>query len=147
MTALRTKVHLSRTSHGRIRLMDAPPAETAPPRPPRVPRIARLMALAIRFDRLLRDGSVASLSELARLTRITQPRVTQILNLTLLAPDIQDELLHLGGAEVGRDRINERMLRPIAAHAVWVAQRSAWRRAVQLAGSGPITSFATTTMP
>lgn len=129
MTALRTKVHLSRTAHGRITLTDAPPAETSPtPRPARVPRIARLMALAIRFDRLLRDGSVASLSELATLTRITQPRVTQILNLTLLAPDIQDELLHLVGAEGGRDRINERTLRPIAARVHWADQRVLWRR-------------------
>lgn len=133
MTALRTKVHLARTAHGRITLTDAPPAETSPiPRPARVPRIARLMALAIRFDRLLRDGSVASLSELAKLTRVTQPRVTQILNLSLLAPDIQDELLHLGGAEVGRARVNERMLRPIVAHACWQAQRRQW-------GSGSLT--------
>jgi len=130
MMALRAKVQLSRTAHGRITLSDAPPAEPLPtPRPPRVPRIARLMALAIRFDRLLRDGTVASLSELARLTRITQPRVTQILNLTLLAPDIQEELLHLRGAEIGRDRLNERRLRPIVANASWDAQRSAWRRA------------------
>jgi len=134
MTALRAKVHLSRTAHGRITLTEARPADPAPTPPlVRVPRIARLMSLAIRFDRLLRDGSVASLSELARLTRITQPRVTQILNLTLLAPDIQEQLLHLGGVEVGRDRVNERLLRPIAAHPCWEAQRSAWRRAAQLA--------------
>lgn len=128
MTALRAKVHLSRAAYGRITLTEARPAEPGPT-PPRVPRIARLMALAIRFDRLLRDGSVASLSELARLTGITQPRVTQIINLTLLAPDIQEELLYLRGAEVGRDRLNERRMRPIVANASWDDQRSAWRRA------------------
>jgi len=131
MMALRAKVHLTRTSGGRVVLADEPaPAEKV--LPPRVPRVARLMALAIRFDRLLRDGSVASLSELARLTRITQPRVTQILNLTLLAPDIQEELLHWGSARTGRDRLNERRLRPIVAHTDWKEQRSAWRRAAQV---------------
>lgn len=133
MMALRTKVHFARTSHGRITLADAPPAEASPlPDPGRVPRVARLMALAIRFDRLLRDGTVASLSELAQLTRITQPRATQILNLTLLAPDIQEELLHLPSVTAGRDRLNERRLRPIVAHTDWKEQRSAWRRAAQV---------------
>lgn len=129
MMALRTKVHFARTSHGRITLADAPPTEAAPlPDPGRVPRVARLMALAIRFDRLLRDGTVASLSELAQLTRITQPRVTQILNLTLLAPDIQEELLHLPSVDVGRDRMNERRMRAIVAVVSWVEQRHLWRK-------------------
>jgi site-specific DNA recombinase len=98
---------------------------------PRVPRIARLMALAIRFDRLLREGTVRDLSELARLARITQPRATQIMNLTLLAPDIQEEiLLLLRAAESGREPIHERRLRPIVALAAWNEQRRGWRRLV-----------------
>lgn len=97
---------------------------------PRVPRIARLMALAIRFDSLLREGTVRDLSELARLARITQPRATQIMNLTLLAPDIQEQILLLRGAESGRETIHERRLRPIVALAGWNEQRRGWRRLV-----------------
>jgi hypothetical protein len=58
-----------------------------------VPRIARLMALAIKFKGMLEDGTVQDLSELARLARVSQPRMTQIMNLTFLAPEIQESLL------------------------------------------------------
>jgi len=53
------------------------------------------MALAIHFDGLLRRGQVADLTELARLTMVTQPRITQVMNLLHLAPDIQEALLFL----------------------------------------------------
>ena len=53
------------------------------------------MALAIRFDRLIREDVVSDQSELARLAHVTQPRMTQIMNLLHLAPDIQEELLFL----------------------------------------------------
>ena len=53
------------------------------------------MALAIRCDQLLRSGAVPDSTALASLAHVTQPRMTQILNLTLLAPDIQEALLWL----------------------------------------------------
>jgi len=93
----------------------------------RVPRVARLMALAIRFDQLLRDGVVANQTELARLARVTQPRMTQIMNLLHLAPDIQEALLMLPPAHDGRDAISERDLRPIAGLSSWREQRDAWQ--------------------
>lgn len=101
--------------------------QSNPPVPAgRVPRISRLMALAIHFDRLVREGKVADLSELARLAHVTQPRVTQIMNLNHLAPEIQNELLHLSPVATGRVRIHERMLRGIAAEIGWEAQRARW---------------------
>jgi hypothetical protein len=81
------------------------------------------MALAIRFDGLLREGRVSDQSELARLAKVTQPRMTQILNLIHLAPDIQEELLQLPRVVEGRDPIHEKMLRPIAADVDWKKQR------------------------
>lgn len=60
-----------------------------------MPRISKLMALAIHCDALIRNGDVADQSELARLLHVTQPRMTQIMNLLLLAPDIQEALLFL----------------------------------------------------
>jgi DNA-binding transcriptional regulator YdaS (Cro superfamily) len=85
------------------------------------------MALAIRFDRLLQDGVVANQSELARLAHVTQPRMTQIMNLLNLAPDIQEEVLHLPEATQGRDILTERDLRPIMATIDWRVQRGEWR--------------------
>jgi hypothetical protein len=60
-----------------------------------IPRIARLMALAIRFEGLLRSGTIRDCAELARLGRVTRARVTQIMKLLNLAPDIQEQILFL----------------------------------------------------
>ncbi|MEW4488185.1 hypothetical protein AB1L42_08895 [Thalassoglobus sp. JC818] len=92
----------------------------------RIPRISRLMALAIKFDGLITTGIITDQSELARLAHVTQPRMTQIMNLLNLAPDIQEELLFLPRVTSGRDPIHERMLRPMTAQASWKKQRKMW---------------------
>lgn len=92
----------------------------------RVPRISRLMALAIHFDRLVREGKVADLSELARLAHVTQPRMTQIMNLNHLAPDIQEQLLFLPPLATGRAKIFERHLRSLVRTVYWSKQRHQW---------------------
>jgi len=84
------------------------------------------MALAIRFDGLLRDGEVANQSDLARLAHVTQPRMTQIMNLLHLAPDIQEAILNLPLVDVGRDPVTEHDLRPIARRRNWARQRAMW---------------------
>jgi hypothetical protein len=84
------------------------------------------MALAIHFDRLLREGAVADISELARLAHVTQPRMTQIMNLNHLAPDIQEKLLFLPRSASGHDPVAERDLRPIARIQNWREQRWSW---------------------
>lgn len=93
----------------------------------RIPRVARLMALAIRFDQMIRDGVVADQAELARLGRVTRARLTQIMNLLLLAPDIQEAILFLPMRILGRNQITERQLRSIAAAGSWQLQRRLWR--------------------
>ncbi len=98
-----------------------PPAAPAPVG--RIPRVAKLMALAIRCDQLLRSGAVPDASALARLARVSQPRMTQILNLTLLAPDIQERLLCLDPVEEGMPEVNEKMLRRVCAEVDWCKQR------------------------
>ncbi len=94
--------------------------------PPRLPRVTRLMALAIRFEQLIRDGEVLDLAEIARLGHVTRARVTQIMNLLHLAPDIQEAILALPRVEQGRDPVTERDLRPIVAMIGWGQQRHAW---------------------
>ena len=107
----------------------SPGPESVPPPPPpgRVPRVARLMALAIRFDLLLRQGVVADYTALARLGHVSRARVTQIMNLLLLAPDIQEALLFLPRTERGRDPIPLRQLQPLTRVADWKAQRTLWQ--------------------
>ena len=70
----------------------------APPPPVplgRVPRVARLLALALRLEQLVQAGVIANYAELARLGHVSRARVTQILNLRLLAPDLQEAVLFL----------------------------------------------------
>lgn len=125
MITIKQKVHFHRGKAGRRQLATEPSAtETVPLG--RVPRISRLMALAIRFDRLIRDGKVLDQSALARLAHVTQPRMTQIMNLLHLAPDIQEELLFLPPITVGRAPIHEKILRPIVAELDWARQRRTW---------------------
>ncbi len=66
-------------------------------------------------------------AELARLGHVTRARVTQIMNLLNLAPDIQEAILFLPAVEGGRDPIKEWQVRPVAAEAVWARQRDLWR--------------------
>jgi hypothetical protein len=84
-----------------------------------IPRISRLMALAIRLEGLIRNGTIRDYAELARRGGVTRARMTQILNLLHLAPDIQEQLLFLTLPE----RINERNLRPIVRRIDWDEQR------------------------
>lgn len=99
-----------------------PPAE-----PGRVPRVTRLMALAIRFEYLLQKGAVRDQTELAELGHVTRARVTQIMNLLYLAPDIQQELLFMPRITNGKDSITERHIRSVVSSLDWAAQRSRWR--------------------
>lgn len=71
------------------------------------------MALAIRFEQLGHDGVVADYAELARLGRVTRARMTQIMNLLGLAPDIQEAILFLPAVERGKDFVMERELRAV----------------------------------
>lgn len=122
MIAIVKKVHFECKTAGRKRLADGP----EPVAPPRIPRISKLMALAIRFQGLLRDGTVWDQSDLARLAHVTQPRMTQIMNLLHLAPDIQEELLFLPPVSQGRDPLHEHMLRDLCAEMDWDKQRDRW---------------------
>ena len=96
--------------------------------PGNLPRISKLMALAIRFDGLVQRGEVRDYADLARLGYVTRARITQIMNLLNLAPDIQEAILFLPRTVKGRDRIREKEVRPIAAVSHWSRQRKIWAR-------------------
>ena len=84
-----------------------------------IPRIARLMALAIRFEGLLRNRTIRDYAELARLGRVSRARMTQIMRLLNLAPDIQEQILFLPLVQ----GLNERNLRAIVSRVDWHDQR------------------------
>lgn len=132
------RVHFGRAGGGGAKVLRAGPPP-APVPPGRVPRVARLMALAVKLDGLVRSGAVADYATLARLGHVTRARVTQVMSLTLLAPDIQEELLFLPPVIHGRDPLVLRDLLPIAAVPDWRLQRRAWTAARGRCGAGAIT--------
>ncbi len=93
----------------------------------RVPRVSRVMALAIHMADLRHQGEVTDYAELARLALVSRARMTQIMSLVLLAPDIQEEILYLPRVEESRDSVAEKMVRPIAAVPDFRKQRVMWR--------------------
>ena len=126
MIKVKEKLQFSRGNKGKRRIKKKPRKPVEVPAG-RIPRISKLMALAIRYDGLLREGVVADQTELPRLAMVTQPRMTQIMNLLYLAPDIQEELLFLPLVTSGKDPVTERDLRPIVAEVDWGRQRRMWK--------------------
>ena len=84
------------------------------------------MALAVRFEGLLNKGVVANQAEPATRGHVSHARVTQIMNLIHLAPEIQEVFLFLPRMVEGREPIHEKLLRPIAMEMDWGRQRSMW---------------------
>jgi hypothetical protein len=90
-----------------------------------------MLALAHRFDRLIREGTVVDQADLARLGHVSRARVTQVLTLMQLAPDIQEAILFLPRIQDGREVIQEHEIRPIAYTPDWKDQRIAWAKLVE----------------
>jgi hypothetical protein len=121
-------IHFHRRGRGaRKEIRTDEKAETPQCSAGRVPRISRFMALAIRFEQLIQAGEIIDYAELARLGHVTRARITQIMNLRLLAPDIQEQLLFLPLIERGRSPVYLRHLQPISAVPDWRKQRKMWQ--------------------
>jgi hypothetical protein len=86
------------------------------------------LALAHKFEVLLRQGVIADHASLACLGHVSTARISQIMNLVLLAPDIQEEILFLPVTERGRDPIHLRQLQGISVVQSWQKQRILWHR-------------------
>jgi hypothetical protein len=86
------------------------------------------LALALRIDEQVRKGELTSYSEVAALGHVTRARVSQIMNLLNLAPDLQEAVLFLPRTERGRDAIVLRDLQPIASIVDWRKQRLLWQQ-------------------
>lgn len=98
----------------------------AAPQRGKLPRVAEVLALAISFDDMIRRGIASDYTDLARLGCISKERVSQMMRLIWLAPDIQQELLTLQPTPSGRFFAGETALRRIAERMLWAEQRLAW---------------------
>ena len=119
-------VHFDRRKRGaRKELKIGPDPRSGQPRG-RLPRITKLMALALRFQRLLSEGVVHDYSELARWGHVSKARISQIMNLCLLSPSIQEAILFLPRIEEGRDPITLRDLQSLTLTPDWQGQKRKW---------------------
>ena len=117
-------VRETRGQKGQKRLAAAteppPAARDAPSSPPvRVPRVARVLALAHHWQGLIRSGTVRDQADLARLVGVSRARISQVMRLLDLAPDIQEAVLD--GLVDGKGA--ELALRAKAGLPLWSKQR------------------------
>jgi hypothetical protein len=96
----------------------AEPAAKPPPKTvdDSVPPAARNLAMAHHLTRLIDQGLVADYSAAARMLGVSQPRLTHLMSLTLLAPQIQEAIL------AGKVTLPDKRLRRLARIASWADQ-------------------------
>lgn len=123
MITVHQKLSLTKTHRGRTQVEARPEEEPVKPTSS-IPRISRLMALAIKYRGMLDRGEISGVTELARFCHVTQPRMTQILNLNLLCPVIQEQLFFLPRGESGKPAIHEKALRSVCRSTDWQTQKN-----------------------
>jgi hypothetical protein len=89
------------------------------------------MALAIYYEDLINQGHIHNYAEIATLGHVTRARVTQIMNLRLLAPKIQEHILTMGRIVEGRDLLCLRSLQAISLEPNWRVQLVHWQAAIK----------------
>jgi hypothetical protein len=75
---------------------------------------------------MIREGVVRDQAEIARLTKVTRARVTQIMNLLYLAPDIQEEILFLTAEAERKQPVSLKRIHHILAESRWEKQCQLW---------------------
>jgi len=95
-----------------VSALPEPRGKPKPPKKPKTPRVVELLQMAMEWQRQLDAGEVDTQAEIARREGITRARVTQILAMLRLSPEIREHILAMPES-VGRPAISERVLRPI----------------------------------
>ena len=114
----------ARSSRSERSERNTPKPESAVAGPPAVARISRLLALALKMEQTIQEGAVKNYSELARLGPVSPARITQVMNLLHLAPDIQEDLLL---RHTPQDGLRESAVRKLSGVVLWSEQRARWR--------------------
>ncbi len=97
-------------------------------------RVARMLALAHHLQQAIDRGIVADRAAVARALGLTRARVTQLLDLLLLAPEVQEQVLALEAVS-GVEPMTERELRRVVHAGPWVKQRGQWRHSTPQAAA------------
>ena len=106
-------------------------ATVSRPRPGKKSRpssAARLLRKAQGWQQQLKNGEIENQAAIARREGLTRARITQIMGLLRLAPDIRAQILSAPAAARCRDHVAERTLRSVLGEGTFARQRRAWRR-------------------
>jgi len=114
------QLHRVQRGHGKRFVQEPLPGPVRRPA-----RVAVMLALAHKIQDAIDRGAVRDRAEVARRLGFTRARITHLLDLTLLAPDLQDRILVLEAID-GTEPISERALRAVAHAGSWAEQRAAW---------------------
>ncbi|MBU0756083.1 MAG: hypothetical protein KJ645_13150 [Planctomycetes bacterium] len=87
-----------------------------------VPRVARMLALAHYIEQAVEDGTLDDYTHAARILELSRARLSQVLNLKLLAPSIQTQIL--------TDKVQtwERVLRKALRTPIWKKQEELFNK-------------------
>jgi predicted XRE-type DNA-binding protein len=113
------KLHRVRKGHAKG-FVEMPPVALGPVRRPA--RLAIMLALAHKIQQTIDSVGVRDRAEVARRLGLTRARVTQLLDLTLLAPEIQEQILFVESVD-GIEPMSERAVRIVTSARSWVEQR------------------------
>jgi len=118
---------LFRKRRGRGYVFTEKPPEPKPIHEPvrRPARVAQMLAFAHGLGAAIERGDFRDQADAARHFQLTRARITQLMNLTLLAPDIQEQVLFLEAVD-GREPMSERDLRTVLQSLVWEEQAAVW---------------------
>ena len=120
------KVHFTMGRSARKELQSGEAASISDAKPGRIPRVSKLMALAIRLLYQLEKGELENQAQVARLGRVTRARLSQIMSLNHLAPDIQEHILCLPRLLRGGDPLQMQHILPLTKAWDWKEQRRIW---------------------
>ena len=83
-----------------------------PPKHSRTPRVVELLRKAIEWQALLESSDATNQADIARREGLSRARVTQIMGMLRLAPEIQEHILSMPNT-VRRPAVTERALRQL----------------------------------
>jgi len=105
---------------------------TRVPASPPLPRISRLLALALKMEEMIQAGTVKKYSDLAHLGQVSAARITQLMNLLHLAPDIQEQIL---SPDTPMIELRESAVRKLSSVVLWDDQRVRWQELLAAASA------------
>ena len=95
-----------------VSALPEPRGRPKPSKEAKTPRVVELLRKAIEWQGLLESGEVRNQAEIAQREGITRARVTQVMAMLRLAPEIQRHILAMPKT-VQQPAITERALRPV----------------------------------